>query len=87
MLKAKKSPKEQSVTVKVRSVKGDKTLTISNKTKVEELKKAYLGELNLSDLGLDKIRLFCMGKELKDDLFLYSYDINDGMVCQAMLKQ
>jgi len=29
---------------------------------------------------LSKIRFFCMGKELKNDLFLYSYDVADGMV-------
>lgn len=34
---------------------------------------------NLKDKGnglsTDKIRMFAMGKELKDDLFIYSYDI------------
>jgi len=34
---------------------------------------------------LSDIRLFCLGKELKDDLFLYSYDIKDEMVIQAMV--
>lgn len=27
-----------------------------------------------------------MGKELKNELFLYSYDISDGIVVQAMIK-
>ena len=35
----------------------------------------------------DQVRLFCLGKELKDDLFLYSYDIMDEMAIQAMIKQ
>lgn len=26
-----------------------------------------------------ELRFFCMGKELQDDLFLYSYDISDEM--------
>lgn len=32
---------------------------------------------NGSGLTTDKIRMFAMGKELKDELFLYSYDIID----------
>lgn len=36
---------------------------------------------------VDTLRLFCMGKELKDDLFLYSYDIADEMVLQVMYKK
>ena len=37
----------------------------------------YITELgeNGADLEIDKIRMFAMGKELKDDLFVYSYDI------------
>lgn len=27
----------------------------------------------------ENLRLFCLGKELKDDLFLYSYDMVDEM--------
>jgi hypothetical protein len=73
--------------MKVRSVKGDKTISMSNKQLVGDLKKTYLKELNLEEVTLEKIRLFCMGKELKDDLFLYSYELNDNMVCQAMIKQ
>ena len=33
------------------------------------------------------IRMFCMGKELKDDMYLYSYDLMDEMTVQAMLKK
>ena len=35
----------------------------------------------------DKIRFFCMGKELKDDLFVYSYDLESNMVVQAMFRK
>lgn len=53
------------------------------------LKQSYLKELSLneSDVPLSSLRLFCMGKELKEDLFLYSYDINEDMVVQAMFKK
>jgi hypothetical protein len=46
----------------------------------------YLTEVGMEEADLAKIRLFCLGKELKDDLFLYSYDIGDDLVCQAMIK-
>jgi hypothetical protein len=33
------------------------------------------------------VRLFCLGKELKDDLFMYSYDIVDEVVMQLMIRK
>jgi hypothetical protein len=33
----------------------------------------------------EKMRLFCLGKELKDEFFLYTYDIIDDMTVQVML--
>lgn len=42
-----------------------------------------LGEAGLTS---DKIRFFCKGKELKNDLFIYSYEMNDGDVIQAMVR-
>jgi hypothetical protein len=36
---------------------------------------------------VEDLRLFCLGKELKDDLFLYSYEIKDEMVIQAMFNK
>jgi len=56
---------------------------------VSALKQNYLSSLSLteSDVPLSSLRFFCMGKELKDDLFLYSYDINEDMVVQAMFKK
>ena len=35
---------------------------------------------------VSKLRFFCMGKELKDELFIYSYDLADNVVVQAMLR-
>jgi len=32
------------------------------------------------------MRLFYTGKELKNELYLYSYDMVDNMVVQAMLR-
>lgn len=40
-----------------------------------------------SGLTLDNLRMFCLGKELKDDLFLYTYDIADEMTVQVMIKK
>lgn len=67
-------------------MKGDKKFTLSNKASVEQVKLQYLTEVGLDGTSLEKIRLFCLGKELKDDLFLYSYDIGDDLVMQAMIK-
>lgn len=70
-------------------MKGDKTLSVLNNLQVEKLKLDYLKALGLteSDVPLSNLRFFCMGKELKDDLFLYSYDINEDMVVQAMFRK
>jgi len=34
-----------------------------------------------------EVRIFCLGKELKDDLFMYSYDIADEVVMQVMIRK
>lgn len=62
---------------------------MSNNLAVSTLKDNYLKALSLtqSEVPLTSLRFFCMGKELKDDLFLYSYDINEDMVVQAMFKK
>ena len=63
-------------------------MPVANSLGVEQLKKEYVAALGLKEdeLPVNTLRFFCMGKELKDDLFLYSYDINDDMVVQAMIK-
>ena len=62
-------------------------MNVSNKLSVAELKLQYLGERAQEGVGLENIRIFCLGKELKDDLFLYSYEIADGIVMQVMIKK
>jgi len=62
-------------------------MNVSNKFSVSELKQKYLAERAQDGVGLENIRIFCLGKELKDDLFLYSYEIADGIVMQAMIKK
>ena len=51
------------------------------------MKLQYLKAIELPDDELSTIRFFCMGKELKNDLFLYSYDIASDMVVQAMFAK
>jgi len=54
---------------------------------VADLKLKYIKERAEEGLSLENIRIFCLGKELKDDLFLYSYEIADGIVMQVMIKK
>ena len=35
---------------------------------------------------MEQIRFFAMGKDLNNELFLYSYAIKDGLVIMAMIK-
>jgi hypothetical protein len=55
-------------------------MKISNKASVLSVKQLYLESANITDKQVSDIRLFCLGKELKDDLFMYSYDIQDDVV-------
>ena len=72
----------------MRSAKaGDTVMTTSNLVSVSEFKQAYLNKINERELKIENIRMFCLGKELKDDLYLYSYDIVDEMVLQVMYKK
>ena len=61
---------------------------MSNTIQVEALKKQYLESLEISseEVPLERLRFFCMGKELSNDLYLYSYDIATDMVVQCMIK-
>ena len=58
-----------------------------NTAQVVNLKLEYLDELEIPRDDLSLVRFFCMGKELKDDLYLYSYDIASDMVVQAMFSK
>ena len=66
-------------------------MDVSNLLPISEFKVKYAliledEEIN-SDNCLEKIRMFAMGKELKDDLFIYSYDIMNESTVQAMIKK
>ena len=73
----------------------DKVVTadIENDMTIEDLKKLYIAELEkkmpdeAKDMDPKKLRFLCLGKELKDDLFVYSYDIRDDLTIQCMKRQ
>ena len=50
---------------------------VSNLLSIKELKQFFLEKLGdkAEGLELSKLRFFCLGKELSDDLFVYSYDL------------
>jgi hypothetical protein len=58
----------------------------SNLLSINELKINFIEKMEL-DLKPENIRFFCLGKELQDDLFLYSYDIKDEMAIQCMQRK
>lgn len=87
-LKEKVAPESCNMTLKVRNAqKGDQTLQLTNLMSITDFKQAYIDALNDSELTTDKLRMFAMGKELKDDLFVYSYDIMDESTVQVMIKK
>lgn len=49
----------------------------------------YIEKLGATAEGIkvENVRMFCLGKELKDDLFLYTYEIADEMTVQVMIKK
>lgn len=70
---------------------GDKNVVVSNSSSIEQVKEAYIlvaDAEKVAEKGADasKLRFFCLGKELKNELFIYSYEMNDNIVVQAMLK-
>lgn len=74
--------------LKVRNAaKGDKTLEMTNLLPISEFKSMYVNELKDPEVTVDKIRMFAMGKELKDDLFIFSYDIINESTVQVMIKK
>jgi hypothetical protein len=54
---------------------------------IGEVKQRYLDKLGEKEMTPDNLRFFCMGKELKDDLFMYTFEIVDGLAIQAMFKK
>lgn len=77
------------VQLKVRNPQfGDKTFITSNVSQIEAVKQQYIDTVgDSSGLSIDRIRFFCLGKELKNELFLYSYEIENNMVVQAMIRK
>jgi 5-formaminoimidazole-4-carboxamide-1-beta-D-ribofuranosyl 5'-monophosphate synthetase len=61
-------------------------MAVSNLVSILEFKQKYLEKINEKTLKPENLRMFCLGKELKDDLCLYSYDIVDEMAIQVMYK-
>ena len=64
---------------------------MSNLINIIDLKKKYVELLNSKELSKGEIeaqnlRMFAMGKELKDDLFVYSYDIMNESTIQVMIR-
>lgn len=44
-------------------------------------------KLGDAELKVGHLRFFCLGKELKDELYIYSYDIVDEITVQALIKK
>ena len=66
-------------------------LEISNQATILEMKELFSHACNQrkkyeQDLLPEYIRCFCMGKELQNNLHVYSYDIADQMTVQALVK-
>ena len=76
------------MTLKIRNAaRGDKTFNMSNLMPITEFKQMYSDEINDPEVTVDKLRMFAMGKELKDDLFIFSYDIINESTVQVMIKK
>ena len=80
------------MTLKARhAAKGDVVLKVSNLVPITEFKAMYIKALkkekNEDISSTDNVRMFAMGKELKDDLFLYSYDLLNESTVQVMIKK
>lgn len=62
-------------------------MSVTNLNLIKDVKKMYIDKADLKEYTVESIRFFCLGKELKDDLYVYSYDIKDEMTIQAMFKK
>ena len=86
ILEDKNKPEETELEgVKIRNVKeADTLVTISNHALVSELKSQYLSEVGKDDS--QNMRMLYGGKELKDDLPLYHYNVSSDWVIICMYK-
>lgn len=74
-LKGKKEPESVNMILKVRNNKyGDIEIECTNLASIVDFKMMYIKKTG-DDLDKSKLRMFAMGKELNDDLYLYSYDV------------
>jgi len=88
-LKSKKEPDQVQMTLKIRhAARGDIILKeVSNLMTVVDFKKEYIAQLKDDTVECANVRLFAMGKELKDELWIYSYDMMNESTVQAMIKK
>jgi hypothetical protein len=63
---------------------------VPNNIKIMDLKEMFANAENKKKgkepLDVTLIRLFYSGKECKDDLFVYSYDMAEGMTLTVMIR-
>ena len=87
-LRSKEKPKEKIIKKVEIRLQPDKfvIIDISNHMSIEELKKFYIKKLyqkyqgkSVADMKSDQLRFFFTGKELQDDLFVYSYELKSEM--------
>ena len=67
--------------MKVRYGPKDINIIVTNKSSITECKAIFLKEVEMEEKSNpENTRFFCLGKELKNEFFIYSYDIVDEMV-------
>jgi len=67
--------------LKVRYGQKDINIIVTNKSSILEAKAIFLKEVEMEEKSSpENTRFFCLGKELKNEFFIYSYDIVDEMV-------
>lgn len=69
------------------AARGDVILEISNLMPISEFKREYIAQLKDDIPEPGNVRLFAMGKELKNELWIYSYDMMNESTVQAMIKK
>lgn len=62
-------------------------ISTTNKAQITDAKQTFLETAELmKTVDEESVRFFCLGKELKNEFFLYSYDISEDTVIQAMAR-
>jgi hypothetical protein len=62
------------------------TITISNHATILDLKAKYTELEGSEKFSADLLRIFFMGKDLKDNDKLYKYKITNDLTLQAMVR-